>query len=99
MREIEKLTDSQIHEALQTLHGWSVKEGKLHRAFEFHNFVEAWGFMTQVAMIAERLDHHPEWYNVYGTVRIDLSTHDAGGITALDTFLAERINGITSISR
>lgn len=98
MSEIAKLTEEQIHEALQTLHGWSVKEGKLHRVFYFYDFVGAWGFMSQVALLAERLDHHPEWYNVYGTVRIDLFTQDAGGITALDTFLAERINGITGIS-
>lgn len=73
---------------------WEIREGKLHRRFEFIDFVQAFGFMTRVALQAERLDHHPEWSNVYRTVVIDLATHDAGGITALDYELATRIEAV-----
>jgi 4a-hydroxytetrahydrobiopterin dehydratase len=67
---------------------------KLHRDFRFASFVEAFGFMTQVALIAERLGHHPEWTNVYNRVAIDLSTHDRGGITELDREFARRVNAL-----
>ena len=89
-----KLTEMEIAKALEGLKGWSVAENKLHRAFSFPDFIIAWGFMSQVALIAQSMDHHPEWLNVYGSVRIDLSTHDAGGITALDIALAQRIDAI-----
>ena len=68
--------------------GWSVVEGKLRRTFEFDDFVAAFGFMTRCALIAERMNHHPEWFNVYRTVRVDLTTHDAGGISSRDFELA-----------
>ena len=67
---------------------WVVRDHKLERTFRFADFVEAFGFMTRVALVAERLNHHPEWFNVYSTVRVALTTHDAGGITALDFELA-----------
>jgi 4a-hydroxytetrahydrobiopterin dehydratase len=70
---------------------WELVDGKLHKDFQFRNFVEAFGFMTRVALVAESMDHHPEWFNVYRTVRVDLATHDAGGITELDFSLASRI--------
>ena len=74
------------------LDGWSVEDGKLHRTFRFANFVRAFGFMSSVALVAEKMDHHPEWSNVYATVEVDLTTHDAGGgaggITELDFELA-----------
>lgn len=89
-----KLDDDAIEAALEALEGWSLQEGKLRRKFEFGDFCEAFGFMTRVALAAESMDHHPEWFNVYRTVRIDLSTHDAGGITRLDLDLAARINAI-----
>ena len=73
---------------------WEIRDGKLHKEFVFSNFIEAFGFMTRVALQAERLDHHPEWCNVYRTVIIDLATHDAGGITALDYELATRIEAV-----
>lgn len=88
----ELLTEEQLQAALADLPGWEVKDGKLHRTFVFANFVEAWGFMTRAAIHAEKLNHHPEWFNVYKTVRVDLNTHDAGGLTELDVELAKRMN-------
>lgn len=70
---------------------WAVVEGKLRREFQFADFVEAFGFMTRAALVAESMDHHPEWFNVYRTVRVDLATHDAGGITELDFSLAGKM--------
>ncbi len=72
--------------------GWQVVDGKLHRELRFADFVEAFGFMTRVALLAERADHHPEWTNVYGRVVIDLVSHDAGRVTDRDVALAEAIN-------
>lgn len=86
------LTADQITTALGSLSGWSQQDGKLHREWKFNDFVAAWGFMSRVALIAERMNHHPEWFNVYSTVRVDLSTHDAGGITELDVQLARTMN-------
>jgi 4a-hydroxytetrahydrobiopterin dehydratase len=73
---------------------WQVVDGKLHKEFRFGNFVEAFGFMTRAALVAESMDHHPEWFNVYQTVRVDLATHDAGGITGLDSALASRMEAL-----
>jgi 4a-hydroxytetrahydrobiopterin dehydratase len=88
----KKLTDAEIAAALSSIEGWRVENGKLHREYRFANFVEAFGFMASVALVAEAMDHHPEWFNVYRSVRVDLSTHDAGGITRLDLDLAKRMN-------
>jgi 4a-hydroxytetrahydrobiopterin dehydratase len=85
---IEKLSASDITTRLATLSGWSVKDGKLHREFQFTDFVEAFGFMARVALVAEKQGHHPEWFNVYNKVNVDLTTHDAGGISAMDFALA-----------
>ena len=71
---------------------WELVKGKLHRDFVFKDFVSAFGFMTQMALMAERMNHHPEWFNVYNQVRVDLTTHDAAGITALDIKLALAMN-------
>ncbi len=76
------------------LAGWQIDAGKLHRDFEFANFVEAFGFMTQVALVAEKMDHHPEWSNVYNRVSVDLTTHDVDGITELDFALALEMQSI-----
>ena len=86
------LGPSEIDEALASLDGWEVRDGKLHREFVFANFVEAFGFMAKVALVAESADHHPEWFNVYRTVRVDLTTHESGGITERDTALARAMN-------
>jgi 4a-hydroxytetrahydrobiopterin dehydratase len=89
---IEKMTPQQIEAGLQELPGWNVKADKLHRELKFKNFVQAWGFMTQVAILAEQMNHHPEWSNVYSQVTIDLSTHEAGGISQRDFELARKID-------
>jgi 4a-hydroxytetrahydrobiopterin dehydratase len=87
-----KLEPAEIERRLAAeLPGWSVVAGKLHREFRFADFVTAFGFMASAALAAEAMNHHPEWFNVYGTVRIDLTTHDAGGITANDFALAARM--------
>jgi 4a-hydroxytetrahydrobiopterin dehydratase len=84
-----KLTDAEIAEQLAALPQWKVVDGKLHRELKFKDFVEAFGFMSRCALLAEKRDHHPEWFNVYNKVVIDLTTHDAGGITAKDVELAQ----------
>jgi 4a-hydroxytetrahydrobiopterin dehydratase len=90
----QQLTNTEIEEGLSALEGWEVKDGKLHRQFEFGSFVEAFGFMASAALVAEKMDHHPEWSNVYNQVDVELSTHDAGGITELDLELAQTMNGL-----
>ncbi len=87
-----KLSDDRVQSELKSLAGWTLTEGKLHRSFKFADFIAAWGFMSKVALLAQSMDHHPEWSNVYNTVSVALSTHDAGGITKLDFELARKIN-------
>jgi 4a-hydroxytetrahydrobiopterin dehydratase len=89
-----QLTGAEIVERLPSLPGWTVANGRLHRVFQFRDFSEAFGFMARVALIAEKLDHHPDWSNVYNRVTFDLMTHDAGGLTSLDFDLAARISAI-----
>ena len=89
-----KLSDAEISAALSKLPEWKVKDAKLHREYKFADFVSAFGFMTGAALAAQAMDHHPEWFNVWNVVRIDLATHDAGGITALDVKLAETIEAL-----
>jgi 4a-hydroxytetrahydrobiopterin dehydratase len=89
-----RLTDPQIEAELKTTADWSRVGDKLQRTFQFADFVTAFGFMAQVALVAERMNHHPEWFNVYRTVRVELATHDAGGITALDFELARKMSAI-----
>ena len=86
-----KLDDTEIERRLRALPQWVVQDGKLHREYRFADFVSAFGFMASVALAAEAMNHHPEWFNVYGTVRVDLVTHDAGGIAENDFALAGRI--------
>jgi 4a-hydroxytetrahydrobiopterin dehydratase len=90
------LTTNEIEAALASLPGWSLVNGKLHRELRFPDFVTAFGFMTQAALHAEKLDHHPEWSNVYGKVVVDLVTHDAKGVTELDLELARRMSALAS---
>ena len=87
----KKLTKQQIQKELETLENWSYVQEKLQRRFKFKDFVEAFGFITQVALIAESMNHHPEWSNIYHTVIVDLTTHDVGGISNFDIVLANRI--------
>ena len=91
MSRPQRLSKGEIEKRLAGLPDWSCVDGKLHREFRFRNFNEAFGFMARVALHAEVLNHHPEWSNVYGRVRVDLTTHDAGGITARDLELARRM--------
>ncbi len=90
----EKLSGDRVQEELVKLDGWTLKEGKLSRSFDFSNFVQAFGFMAQVALEAEKMDHHPEWRNVYNHVEINLATHDADGITDYDVKLARTIDKV-----
>jgi 4a-hydroxytetrahydrobiopterin dehydratase len=94
----DRLTDSERDHALASLPGWKPVPGRdaLARVFTFKDFSAAFGFMSRVALVAEKMDHHPEWRNVYKTVDVVLSTHDAGGITALDVKLATAMNAIAA---
>ncbi|WP_193365057.1 4a-hydroxytetrahydrobiopterin dehydratase [Neosynechococcus sphagnicola] len=87
-----RLSADEVNAALRDLNGWSLENGKLHRQFQFPSFIEAFGFMSSLALVAEAMGHHPEWFNVYNRVTIDLTTHDAGGITQKDLELAQRAN-------
>lgn len=80
--------------AVAALPGWQVVDGKLHRKFVFADFTRAFGFMAAVATVAEKMDHHPEWSNVYSRVTVDLTTHDANGITGLDAELARHMSDL-----
>ncbi len=91
---IVKATEDQIEREIAELGSWSVEGGKLHREYRFRDFVQAFGFMTQVALLAERTAHHPEWFNVYNKVVIDLTTHEAQGITQKDLDLAREMEEI-----
>ena len=92
----QALSAEQIAALPEQLPQWSLLNGKLHRELRFADFNEAFGFMSRVALIAETIGHHPEWFNVWNTVVIDLTTHDAGGLSSLDLELAQRIDAILS---
>lgn len=91
---VPKLSAEHVQSRLKALPAWSLEQGKLHREFTFPDFVAAFGFMTEVAHAAEALEHHPEWCNVWNRVTVDLSTHDAGGLTELDFTLAARMDAL-----
>ena len=92
---VDKLAGAERREALNSLANWSEVAGRdaIRRSFKFKNFTEAFAFMTRVALMAEKMDHHPEWFNVYNRVDITLSTHDAGGLSERDIKLAKLIDG------
>jgi 4a-hydroxytetrahydrobiopterin dehydratase len=92
----DKLSEDEVREQLGADSGWEIVDGKLHQEFRFADFVEAFGFMSRVAIVAEKMNHHPEWSNVWNKVVVDLTTHDAGGLTALDVDLAQ---SLTSMAR
>ncbi len=95
MARPKALPAAELSKELSTLDGWEVADNKLRRTFMFANFVEAFGFMAKVALLAERMDHHPEWSNVYSKVVIELTTHDADdSITELDIQLAQQIDAL-----
>jgi 4a-hydroxytetrahydrobiopterin dehydratase len=90
---VDKLTGAARQTALRELHGWSEVEDRdaIRKSFHFSNFSEAWGFLSRIALVAEKMDHHPEIFNVYNRVEIVLSTHDAGGLSERDIGLAQAI--------
>ena len=89
--KMRKATESEIQEWMTELGSWTIENGKLHREYRFRDFVEAFGFMAQVALLAERAAHHPEWSNVYNRVVVDLTTHEAQGLTQKDFDLAREM--------
>lgn len=91
---LTKLSDEQIKEELTNLPGWSLVNEKLHKDFVFKDFIEAFGFMSTAALHIEKMNHHPEWFNVYNKIKVDLTTHDAGGITQNDINLARILNSL-----
>jgi 4a-hydroxytetrahydrobiopterin dehydratase len=90
-----KLSEPEIAAALSELLGWQNISGKLHREYKFADFIAAFAFMSGAALVAQGMDHHPEGFNVWNTVRIELMTHDAGGITTLDLKLARAMEGLS----
>jgi 4a-hydroxytetrahydrobiopterin dehydratase len=90
----KKLSDSETKDQLAKIKGWSLVNGKLHREFQCKDFVTAFGNMTRVALVAEAMNHHPEWFNVWNKVVIDLNTHSVKGLSNLDFELAGKINEI-----
>jgi 4a-hydroxytetrahydrobiopterin dehydratase len=91
-----RLSEQEIEREVGKLRDWKIQNGKLNRTFEFKNFIHAFGFMTKVAMQAEKMNHHPEWFNVYNRLNIDLVTHDIGGISNYDFKLAGIISKLYS---
>jgi 4a-hydroxytetrahydrobiopterin dehydratase len=89
-----KLSESVIEEKLKNLPGWSLKNEKLYKEFQFNDFNQAFGFMTRAAIEIEKMNHHPEWFNVYNRITVELTTHDAGGITDNDVNLARILNSL-----
>jgi len=95
---IQPLDEIALSGALTELPGWQQRDGKLRREFVFDDFVAAFGFMTRAALVAERMNHHPEWFNVYKRVRVDLVTHEAGGISQRDLELAAAMDRLAESS-
>jgi 4a-hydroxytetrahydrobiopterin dehydratase len=89
---MQRLSDEQIKTELSRLKGWNVVNGKLHKDYTFDDFVDAFGFMCKAAIHIEKMNHHPEWFNVYNKISVDLVTHDAGGITQNDISLAKTLD-------
>ena len=92
--DYSKLSEKEMRAEVAKLDGWEIVDGKVSKTFEFNDFVQAFGFMTRVAIEAEKMNHHPEWFNVYNRVKIDLVTHDVGGISNYDIKLAKTIERI-----
>jgi 4a-hydroxytetrahydrobiopterin dehydratase len=92
--EINKLDNSIIHQALSDLEGWTLDEERpaIKKSFKFKSFSKAFAFMTQVALLAQQMRHHPEWFNVYATVDVVLTTHDVSGVSKLDLDMAKKMN-------
>jgi 4a-hydroxytetrahydrobiopterin dehydratase len=94
---MKKLTEFEIHKKLETLIDWDYEDNALHTDFEFDNFKDCMSAMNRIAFECEALNHHPEWTNIYNTLDITITTHDAGGVTELDFKLAKAINKIVEV--
>lgn len=94
---MERLSEAEVSEQLASLPGWESRGDRLVRCFRFPDFVRAFGWMASVALVAEQMDHHPEWRNVYGTVEVELTTHDSGGITERDVRLAGEMSRLAGL--
>jgi len=90
----KRLSESEIQLKLKSLKDWICANGRLHKEFKFKDFIAAFGFMASVALLAESMNHHPDWSNVYNRVVVELHTHDAGGLTEFDFELARRIDAL-----
>lgn len=99
MSRPQRLIEDERKQAMQALPGWQMVEGRdaIRRTFRFADFKQAFGFMTRVALKAEQMDHHPEWFNVYGKVVVTLSTHDVDGLTRLDVELARYMDDVAAL--
>jgi 4a-hydroxytetrahydrobiopterin dehydratase len=94
--QARKLDEQEITNRLKELKAWKLEKGKLHRAFEAKDFIAAFGYMTRIALVAQEMNHHPEWCNVWNKITVDLSTHSVGGVSNLDFELAAKIDQIFS---
>jgi 4a-hydroxytetrahydrobiopterin dehydratase len=94
MPRVDKLSEQDIQHRLEQRPDWKIVDGKLHRDFVFADFVEAFGFMARAALLAEAMNHHPEWFNVWSKVTVDLTTHDCGGVSELDFQLAAKMDAL-----
>jgi 4a-hydroxytetrahydrobiopterin dehydratase len=97
--KVSKLSEEEVKAQLHELPGWALRDGKLHREYKFGGFAEAFGFMSTCALVAQKQDHHPEWSNVFDRVVVDLTTDDAGGISALDFALAAEMEKAAGAAR
>jgi 4a-hydroxytetrahydrobiopterin dehydratase len=93
---MQKLSPTEIAEHMKALPAWELGENRIRRTFRFKDFVETFGWMSRVALVAERMNHHPEWRNVWAIVEVELSTHDAGGLTKLDMKLAAEMDALAA---
>lgn len=93
---MRRFSGPELAGALSGLNGWTVVDAKLHKEYKFADFIHAFGFMATAALAIEKMGHHPEWFNVYNRVTVDLTTHDAGGITSKDTDLAKILDDIAA---
>lgn len=96
MSRAPKLTDTEIASALASLPGWTIAKGKLHREYKFADFTHAFGFMATAATAIEAMNHHPEWFNVWNRVTVDLTTHDSGGVSSKDIELAKKLDSFAA---
>ena len=94
--KVPRLSDADVETKLASIKGWTLANGKLHREYMFPDFVHAFGFMATAALAIEKMNHHPEWFNVYNRVVVDLTTHDAGGISQRDFELAGLLDQFAS---